>query len=104
MRKKEIVLRKMLEDQGWRVFDIDEQGGCEIERWTDGGVDVILYIQPFTIEEYKDVINRIDCSEEVVLLWNNDPTYKQDFGTIGNAYEDYKSFKDEMIAGFEKFN
>ena len=50
-------LQKFFEDEGFNVdiFEQDNQRCAEIEKWTDGGVDMIINLIPFTKEEFIEL-------------------------------------------------
>ena len=58
MKKKIQILQNFLEENGFTVYltEQDNVQCAEIEKWTDGGVDMIIFLKPFTIEEFKSYV------------------------------------------------
>jgi len=38
---------------------------AEIETWTTRGVNMVHYLRPFTVEEFKRMVNGFDIDEEI---------------------------------------
>ena len=49
-------LRQFFENEGFEVdlFEQDDHSCAELEKWTDGGVDMIITLMPFTKNEFID--------------------------------------------------
>lgn len=93
------AFEKQLEEWGWRINTIDYDEGlvrAEIEQWTDGGVDFLMYIE-LDKWQYQESVRLIDPNEEVLLLWNGDATYRAVFGDLGSAYKDMNNFKTKLL-------
>ena len=61
-------LKEFFEQQGFNVHlsKQDKVQCAEVEKWTDGGVDMIIWLNPFTVEEFKGYINDFDVDELIV--------------------------------------
>ena len=85
-------LKKFFEDKGFNV-SLQKEGKrkyAELEKWTDGGVDMIIYLEPFTVERFKEWVDDFDIDEEIDLH-RQDKRYKNDF-TITRSVEDFTDF------------
>ncbi len=62
-------LQKFFEDNGFNVYltKQDNVQCAEIEKWTDGGVDMIIWLNPFTVDEFKDYVKDFDIDDEIDL-------------------------------------
>ena len=58
-------LSDLLEDNDYRVclFERDGKICGEVENWTDGGVDMIINLLPFCIEELQDYYDYFDIDD-----------------------------------------
>lgn len=63
---------------------------AEVEKWTDGGVDMIIWLNPFTKEEFNDYAKNFDVDDEVDFH-RQDERYKKDF-TLTQSLKDFKNF------------
>lgn len=89
---KNNYLQEFFENEGFRVhiFEQDNHTCAEIEKWTDGGVDMIIFLMPFTKEEFIDYVNNFDIEDEI-NTYNQDELYKKNF-TIAQSRKDFKKF------------
>ena len=89
-------LQKFFEDEGFNVdiFEQDNQRCAEIEKWTDGGVDMIITLIPFTKEEFIDYVNDFDV-EDLIDTYRQDVNYKKNF-TISQSLKDFKKFHSDL--------
>jgi hypothetical protein len=86
-------LIKFFENQDFKVhtFEQDDMLCAEIEKWTDGGVDMIISLMPFSKEEFiKYVLEQFDIDEEIELH-RQDQQYKSVF-TIKMSLKDFTDF------------
>lgn len=89
-------LQKFFEDEGFNVdiFEQDNQRCAEIEKWTDGGVDMIINLIPFTKEEFIDYVNDFDV-DDLIDTYRQDVNYKKNF-TISQSLKDFKKFHSDL--------
>ncbi len=89
-------LKKFFEDNGFNVSLYKQEGKqrAEIESWTDGGVDMIINLNPFTVEEFKDFVNNFDIDDEIDLH-RQDKRYKKVF-RISQSVEDFTRYADVL--------
>jgi len=95
-------LKKFFEENDFNVF-LSKQDGkqcAEVEKWTDGGVDMIIWLNPFTVEEFKSYVNDFDVDEEIEMH-RQMKDYKQAF-TISQSLEDFTNFHNHLKAIAEK--
>lgn len=74
-------LKKIFEEElRFRVHLHEQDGktGAELEDWTEGGVDMIMWIHPFTVEEFKQYVESFDI-DEAIDLHRQDPSYRDAF-------------------------
>lgn len=90
MTKKQLI--KFFEDNDFRVHLFEEEGKqiAEIERWTDGGVDMIILLRPFTFEEFKKYVNDFSVDDEI-MLHRQAKDYCTAF-TIRESLEDFENY------------
>jgi hypothetical protein len=77
-------------------FIIHETHGnsAEIEKWTDGGVDMIFYFEDLSAESFIEIANEFDVDEQVTT-YIQDPLYKSNF-TVGESLEDFTKFHNHL--------
>lgn len=83
--------RKILE----KYFGFSELNeNYELEQWTNGGVDMIIYIDKNSnetlIEQLEEYIDNFDIDEEIDLYRENED-YKSNF-TIRASLEDFENW------------
>jgi len=89
-------LQEFFEEQDFQVHlsEQDNQQCAEVEMWTDGGVDMIIWLQPFNIEQFKEYVNDFDIDEEIELhRQGND--YKNAF-TIKESLNDFTKYHNHL--------
>lgn len=89
-------LQEFFEDEGFNVhkFEQDNQICAEIEKWTDGDVDMNIVLMPFTIEEFINYVNDFNVDDEIDIH-RQDERYKKDF-TISQSLKDFKKFHNDL--------
>lgn len=92
-------LVEFFEEKGFIVHLLDEQEDniqcAEIEKWTEGGVDMIITLQPFIIKEFIEYVNDFSVDNEIDSH-RQDERYKRDF-TISESVEDFTDFHNQLI-------
>jgi len=85
-------LQAFFEEQGFQVhlFEQDNEQNAEVESWSDGGVDMIINLLPFTKEEFIKYVNDFDIDEEIMLN-RQDKRYCADF-TLTQSLKDFKKY------------
>jgi len=85
-------LKNFFEEKGFLVHLVEQDGVqcAEIETWTDGGVDMIFYLDPFTIEEFERMVNDFDVDEEIDLH-RQEQSYKDAF-SIKESIKDFEDY------------
>ena len=79
------------------IVHLHEQDGvqcAELETWTEGGVNMIIWLNPFTEEEFEKYANYFDMDEEINLN-RQDKAYRNDF-TIRESVEDFLGFHNRL--------
>ena len=86
------ILKNFFEEKDFNVHLTEQDGNqcAEVETWTNGGVNMILWLNPFTVEEFKERVNNFDVDEEIELH-RQGQNYKNAF-TIRESVEDFEDF------------
>ena len=90
-------LELFFQNHGFQVH-LTEQNGiqcAEVESWTDGGVDMIIWLNPFTKEEFIDYVKDFDIDEEIERNRQN-KEYRTDF-TLSQSVNDFTKYKRGLI-------
>lgn len=106
MTKKE----KRILEKYFNIYTSKNSDGItyELEQWTDGGVDMLIYIDcrdnKTVTEQFIDYIENFDIDEEIDI-YRQDESYKEVF-TISRSLHDFESWieyckniKNELIGG-----
>ncbi len=96
IKKREL---QVLENH-FRIYETKED--YELETWTDGGVDMLIYIDKFREE---NVIEQLECYvdtfdiDEVIDLHRQDKRYRDDFKITESLkdFEDWIEFLEVII-------
>jgi len=86
-----------LEEEGFNVHLFEEDGmQCgEIEKWTNGGVDMIISLTPFGKREFIKYVDDFDVDEQIDLHREGGGDYKRHF-TIRESLEDFEDFHEGL--------
>ncbi|MEA2104192.1 MAG: hypothetical protein U9P79_06090 [Candidatus Cloacimonadota bacterium] len=89
-------LQNFFEENDFNVYLFKEDNiQCgEIERWTDGGVDMIILLRPFEAKEFTKYVDDFDADEEIDLH-RQGKLYKRNF-TIRRSLEDFTDFHNDL--------
>lgn len=98
-------LKAFFEEQGFNVhlFKQDRKQCAEVEKWTNGGVDMVFALQPFTKEQFIERVNDFDVDDEIDTH-RQDQRYKNAF-TITQSVKDFTDFHNhlkEFVVALEK--
>ena len=95
-------LRDFFENEAFLVhpFEQDGQQCAEVEKWTDGGVDMIITLIPFTKDEFISYVDDFDIDEKIDF-YRNDKSYKNTF-TIRQSLKDFTEFNNMLKRVVEK--
>lgn len=89
-------LKTFFEERDFNVH-LHEQDGvqcAEVEKWTDGGVDMIIGLVPFTKEEFIEYVNDFDVDEHIEIT-RQDKSYRAAF-TIRQGLDDFTAFHNHL--------
>lgn len=102
MNKAEKKLQDFFETEGFNVhlFQQDKKQCAEIEKWTDGGVDMIISLMPFTKEKFMEYVNDFNVDEEVDF-YRQDVSYRNNF-SISDGLKDFTDFHNGLKSVVEK--
>lgn len=89
-------LKEFFEKEGFQVHLTrqDKRQCAEVEKWTDGGVDMIMWLNPFTVKEFKSYVDDFDVDEQIELH-RQDKMYKSNF-TIRQSLDDFTNFHNHL--------
>lgn len=89
-------LQDFFEDNGFNVylFKQDNKQCAEIEKWTDGGVDMVFTLMPFSKRKFIECVGNFDVDEEIDVH-RQDQRYKNDF-TISESLKDFTDFHNSL--------
>ena len=89
-------LQDFFEQEGFNVSLSMEDGiqCAEIEKWTNGGVDMIILLRPFSEEAFIEYVDNFDISEEIDLHRQN-IAYVNNFKIL-EGVEDFSSFHNNL--------
>jgi len=98
------TLKNFFENEGFQVhlFEQDNVQCAEVEKWTNGGVDMIFCLQPFTKESFIESVNYFDIDEEIELH-RQGTDYRNAF-TISESLKDFKAFHKDLKQTIKKLN
>jgi hypothetical protein len=84
-------LKNIFEENDFNVNLIQEDNVqcAEVETWTNGGVNMIIWLNPFTVEEFEKRVNDFDVDEEIELH-----RQRQDYRNAFSIKESLKDFED----------
>lgn len=84
-------LKNFFKEKDFNVHLVEQDNVqcAEIETWTNGGVNMILWLNPFTIEEFEERVNDFDVDEEIDLHRQG-----QDYKNAFSIRESVKDFED----------
>jgi hypothetical protein len=94
MKNEKLI--KFFEENDFFVH-LHEQDGvqcAELETWTEGGVNMIIWLNPFSEEEFEKYAYYFDIDEEIDLN-RQDEAYRNDF-TIRESVEDFLGFHNRL--------
>jgi hypothetical protein len=94
LTKKELL--DFFENEGFNVdlFNQNEEEFAEIEKWTDGGVDMIITLSPFTIEKFEEYVNDFDIDEQIDF-YRGQKDYRSHF-TVSESLNDFTKFDQHL--------
>lgn len=100
-------LQNFFEEEGFNVhlFEQDKMQCAEVEKWTNGGVDMIFTLMPFTAAQFIERVEDFDIDEEIDLH-RQGQDYKNAF-TIRESVDDFTDFHNglkEVAAKLESLN
>ena len=93
MTKKQVEkLKNFFEEKDFNVYLTKQNNTqcAEIETWTDGGVNMVISLSPFTAEEFEKRVNDFDVDEEIEVH-RQGKDYRNAF-TIRESLTDFEDF------------
>lgn len=73
---------------------------AEIETWTTGGVNMIHYLRPFTVEEFERIVNDFDVDDEIDGH-RQDSRYRDAF-RITESVKDFEEYHSRLKGVLEQ--
>ena len=95
-------LTDFFEENGFNVYQFEQDGQqcAELEKWTSGGVDMIIALMPFSNDKFINYVNEFDIDEKIDF-YRQDKQYKAVF-TISQSLADFTEFHDMLKEVAEK--
>jgi hypothetical protein len=89
-------LKNFFEEKDFNVHltEQDNVQCAEVETWTNGGVNMIMWLNPFTVEEFTQRVNDFDVDEEIELH-RQGQDYKNAF-TIRESLKDFENYHNRL--------
>lgn len=89
-------LKNFFEEKDFNVHLTEQDGNqcAEVETWTNGGVNMILWLNPFIVEEFERRVNNFDVDEEIDLH-RQSQDYKNAF-SIKESVKDFEDFHSRL--------
>lgn len=96
MNKLTKKLQAFFEEKEFSVylFEQDKMQCAEIEKWTNGGVDMIIALIPFTADKFVEYVDGFDVGDEVDLHRQGE-SYKAAF-KISDSVKDFTDFHNHL--------
>jgi hypothetical protein len=82
-----------LSSNGFNCVSVDN--GWELENFTDGGEDMIIYIDNLTKKKLIEYLNNFNVNEETMQYWPY--VSKQPFDNIRDFYNDLENWKEKTL-------
>lgn len=82
------------EDFQVHLFEQDNEQCAEVEKWTDGGVDMIFSLMPFSEKEFIKRVESFDIDEEIDL-YRQDAGYRAAF-KFSESVKDFTNFQKDL--------
>jgi hypothetical protein len=89
-------LKNFFEEKDFNVH-LTEQDNVQcaaVETWTNGGVNMIIWLNPFTVEEFTQRVNDFEIDEEIELH-RQMQDYKNAF-TIRESLKDFENYHNRL--------
>jgi hypothetical protein len=89
-------LIEFFEQEDYRVHEYNDRDEpvIELETWTNGGVNMFVYLSPPTVESFEQFVNDFNVDEEIDT-YRQDTRYCATF-TIRQSLEDFEKFKERL--------
>jgi hypothetical protein len=102
--KKVNAVIAIFEENDFQVHTVKEGKVlcAEIETWTTGGVNMIHYLRPFTVEEFERMVNGFDVDEEIDGH-RQDSRYRDAF-RITESVKDFEEYHTRLKDVLEQLN
>lgn len=104
MKPKHEKLQQFFSDEEFIVhlFKQDGKQCAEVEKWTNGGVDMNITLVPFKKEKFIEYVENFDVDEEIDNH-RQDKRYKDAF-SISESVTDFTDFQTMLEEVAEKLN
>ncbi len=81
-------------DRGVYLFEQDGNICAEVENWTDGGVDMVVTLMPFSIEALQEFYEGFEVDDEIDTH-RQDERYRKAF-RISDSVRDFEMWEKEL--------
>ena len=94
MTKKKFI--EILESNDFIVHLVKENGKqcAELETWTDGGVNMIVWLNPFTPKEFASFVDDFNIDDQIDM-YRKDDKYRNAF-SVRQSLADFESFENKL--------
>jgi hypothetical protein len=98
------TLQEFFEKEDFQVhlFKQDKKQCAEVETWTNGGVNMIIVLQPFIKEQFVEYVEQFNIDDEIDMC-RQDQRYKAVF-TITESVKDFTDFHNRLKEVEKKLN
>jgi hypothetical protein len=102
--KKVNAVIAIFEENDFQVHTVKEGKVlcAEIETWTTGGVNMVHYLRPFTIEEFERRVEGFDI-DEVIDEYRKGEAYRNAF-RITESVKDFEEYHTRLKGVLEQLN
>lgn len=89
-------LKRFLEENGFKVHLTKQNNAqcAEVETWTSAGVNVTLWLCPFTIESLEQAANNFDIDSEIDI--NRQCEKYREVFSVKASVKDFKDHKNRL--------
>ena len=89
-------LKTILEGFDISVTIDEKDSSAELSSYTRRSVNVVSYLEPFSVESFKEYVKNFDIDEHI-MTYRNDPTYVS-YLSIKESVEDFEYYIDKLNA------
>jgi hypothetical protein len=90
-------LKRIFEENGFNVSvnNEEESVAAEIQTYTNEGVEMNIWLKPFSIDSFVNYVDEFDIDEQIDLHRKEEGSYKNAF-TMKQSVEDFTEFHNRL--------